>query len=517
MTEIVLRMTGIDKQLGPVKALDHVDFELERGEIHALLGTNGAGKSTLVKILSGVYLKDAGEIEVRGKIVEFAGPRDAIDNGIAAVQQHPELVPGLSGHENIYLGRERQSPGLFRRFHRTALHDRADELLKRFPIGIDLSQEVGSMAAVDREVIAVLHALARDDIAILILDEPTSTLTEREKALLFRLMRALQDAGIAIVYITHRLEEVFEIADRFTIFRGGRNVGTMRSADARRQGVSIPEMMLGEKAGDLYPERTGVAGDVLLETRGLSQAGAFDRIDLVARRGEILGVFGLVGSGMDELSKALFGVTQPDQGEILLSGRAVVLRGPDQALRRGIFLVPGDRRTEGLTLSRDVSFNMTLANLKRAASFGLMRLGGERRSSVELAAHVALHPPALQRNAGQFSGGNQQKIVIAKGLYAQAEIYIFVEPTVGVDIGARAKLYALMRELAATKVVIVMSSDCDEVYGLADRVMALYKGRVATVAPSHEITRDRLLTAGITSAQQAGDIRADLRVESLVT
>jgi len=516
MTETVLRMTGIDKQFGPVKALDRVDFELERGEIHALLGTNGAGKSTLVKILSGVYLKDAGQIEIGGKVVEFTGPRDAIDNGIAAVQQHPELVPGLSGYENIYLGRERQAPGLFRRFHRTALHQRADALLKRFPIGIDLSQEVGSMAAVDREVIAVLHALTRDDIAILILDEPTSTLTEREKALLFRLMRALKDAGIAIVYITHRLEEVFEIADRFTIFRGGRNVGTMRSADAHKQGVSIPEMMLGEKAGDLYPERTGTAGETMLEVRDLSQAGAFEAIDVVARRGEILGVFGLVGSGMDELSKTLFGVTQPDRGDIFLGGRKVVLSGPDDALRHKIFLVPGDRRTEGLTLSRDVSFNMTLANLKRAAGLsGFMRLGAERRSSGELAERVALHPPVLQRNAGQFSGGNQQKIVIAKGLYAEAEVYIFVEPTVGVDIGARAKLYALMRELAATKAVIVMSSDCDEVYGLADRVIALYKGRLAFAAAAHETTRDRLLTAGIMSARQAADTGISSSAERL--
>lgn len=506
MTSTILRMTGIDKQFGPVKALDRVDFELERGEIHALLGTNGAGKSTLVKILSGVYLKDAGEIEIAGKIVEFTGPRDAIEKGVAAVQQHPELVPGLSGYENIYLGREGQAAGLFRRFHRNALRKRANELLKRFPIGIDLMQEVAGMAAVDREIIAVLHALTRDDIAILILDEPTSTLTEREKALLFRLMRALKEAGITIVYITHRLEEVFDIADRFTIFRGGRNIGTMRSYDAKQLGVSIPEMMLGEKTGKLYPERTGSPAESLIEARDLSQLGAFDSINLVARRGEILGVFGLVGSGMDELSKALFGVTRPERGDILLSGKKVVLKGPDDALRRGIFLVPGDRRTEGLTLSRDVSFNMTLANLTRAAGIsGFMKLRAERRISRELAEHVALHPPTLQRNAGQFSGGNQQKIVIAKGLYSDAEIYIFVEPTVGVDIGARAKLYALIRELATTKAVIVMSSDCDEVYGLADRVVALYKGRVAFEALATETTPNRLLTAGIMSAQQAAD------------
>jgi ribose transport system ATP-binding protein len=506
MSETILRMTGIGKTFGSVKALDSVDFELQRGEIHALLGTNGAGKSTLVKILSGVYLKDEGEMSIAGVAVEFSGPRDAIENGVAAVQQHPELVPGLSGFENIFLGREAESPGLFKRYDRNALRKRAEALLTRFPIGIDLAEEIGSMAAVDREVIAVLHALTRDDIKILILDEPTSTLTEREKALLFRLMRTLKNAGITIVYITHRLEEVFEIADRFTIFRGGRNIATMRSDDARRAGVSIPEMMLGEKTGQLYPDRHANPGEALIEARGLAQDGAFDGIDLVARRGEILGVFGLVGSGMDELSKALFGVKRPDRGDILLAGKKVVFSGPRDALRRGIFLVPGDRRTEGLTLTRDVAFNMTLAKLRRASSIsGFMKLRAERRIAAELAAHVALQPAILQRNAGLFSGGNQQKIVIAKGLYAEADIYIFVEPTVGVDIGARAKLYALMRELSATKAVIVMSSDCDEVYGLADRVIALYKGRIAFEAPAHETTANELLTAGIMSAQQATD------------
>jgi ABC-type sugar transport system ATPase subunit len=515
MADTILRMTGIEKRFGPVKALDNVDFELQAGEIHALLGVNGAGKSTLVKILSGVYLKDAGSIEIRGKTVEFAGPRDAIDNGVAAVQQHPELVPGLSGHENIYLGRERRAPGLFGRFDRKALHERADALLSRFPIEIDLGQDVGTMPAVDREVIAILHALTRDDIAVLILDEPTSTLTEREKAMLFRLMRALKESGIAIVYITHRLEEVFEIADRFTIFRGGRRVGTMTSDDARAQGVSIPDMMLGEKTGELFPDRDGAAGETMIETRDLSQDGAFEGVSLTARRGEILGIFGLVGSGMDELSKALFGVTKPQRGTIHIEGRPVALRGPDDALRRKIFLVPGDRRTEGLTLTRDVTFNMTLANLGRAALGGFMKLGAERRNGADLARQVALTPPHLQRTAGQFSGGNQQKIVIAKGLYAEAEIYIFVEPTVGVDIGARATLYSLMRELSKTKSVIVMSSDCDEVFGLADHVMALYKGRVALSAPSASTTRDQLLAAGIMSEAQRNELRQSREGERL--
>jgi ribose transport system ATP-binding protein len=504
MGDIVLRATGIGKQFGPVKALDDVHFELERGEIHALLGVNGAGKSTLVKILSGVYVKDSGTIEINGRKVEFSTPRDAIDNGIAAVQQHPELVPGLTGFENIYLGREQAGMRLFRRFDRNALRKRAGELLRRLPIDIDLDCVVRGLASVDREVIAVLHALTRDDIAVLILDEPTSILTEVEKTSLFRLMRALKAAGIAVIYITHRLEEVFEIADRFTIFRGGRNVGTLRSGEAALSGLSIAEAMLGEKTGELYPPRTGTPGQTLLEAHALSQAGAFEAVSFEARRGEVLGIFGLVGSGMDELSKVLFGISAPTGGTISLFGKKIVLKGPRDALRQGIFLVPGDRRSEGLTLTRDVTFNMTLANLGRASGFGgYMKSSANRKASKTLATQVALIPPNLARDVQTFSGGNQQKIVIAKGLYSEAEIYIFVEPTIGVDIAARAKVYALIRDLAAKAAVILMSSDCDEVCGLADRVIALYKGRITYGAPAGASARDELLMAGIMGSPDA--------------
>lgn len=498
MGDVVLRMRGIRKQFGPLRALDNVDFELMRGEIHALLGVNGAGKSTLVKILSGVYVKDAGQVEINGRAVEFASPRDAINNGIAAVQQHPELVPSLSGFENVYLGREQAKMRLFQRIDRDTMRKRAGELARQFGIDVELDRPTREMSSVDREVVAVLHALTRDDITLLILDEPTSILTEREKASLFRLMRALKAARIAIIYITHRLEEVFEIADRFTIFRGGRNVGTFSASEAALNSVSLAELMLGEKTSTLYPPSANTPGDVLLETRQLSQLGAFDGVTLQAKRGEILGIFGLVGSGVDELSKVLFGVSSPTSGEFHLGGRRMHLSGPREALRRGIFLVPGNRRTEGLTLTRDVIFNMTLANLSRASGLGgIMRFVANHRTSAALAERVSLQPPQLTRDVQTFSGGNQQKIVIAKGLYTESQVYIFVEPTVGVDIGARAKVYALIRELAAEAAVIVMSSDCEEVAGLSDRVIALYKGRITYTAAAQAVRNDELLMAGI--------------------
>ncbi|WP_061935135.1 sugar ABC transporter ATP-binding protein [Aureimonas sp. AU22] len=500
----ILTMSGIAKRFGPVQALGGVDFDLDRGEIHALLGINGAGKSTLIKILSGVYVKDDGTISIDGEAVELGTPRAAIDAGVATVQQHPELVPDCTGVENIFLGGEGAAPGLFRRMNRAAMREKAQKLLARFPIEIDLDARVGEMPAVDREIVAILHALRHDHIKVLILDEPTSTLTEREKASLFQMMRALQAGGISIIYITHRLEEVYEIADRFTVFRGGRNVATMTLSEARRTGVSIPELMLDEAAGDLYPARDGRSdGDVLVEARGLGCGAHFSGVDLVARRGEILGIFGLVGSGVDELSKVLYGAMRHDAGELVVKGEKRTFRGAHDGLAAGIFLVPGDRRTEGLTMTKDVVFNTTVAHLGRASWLGgLLRIRANRQASERLARDVGLQPFELDRPVSAFSGGNQQKIVIAKGLFRDADIYIFAEPTVGVDIGARAKLYAMMRELSSRAAVIVVSSDCDEVHGLADRVLALYKGR-----PVHpggaEPTRDQLLAAGIMGARAA--------------
>lgn len=493
----VLAMRGIEKRFGDVKALDNVDFDLRAGEIHALLGVNGAGKSTLIKILSGVYTKDAGMIEIGGHPQELGSPRAAIEAGVAVVQQHPELVGDLTGAENIYLGHEGGRPGLFARVNRPDIAARAAQILKRFPIDIDLGRKVADMPAVDREIVAILHALRQEDTRILILDEPTSTLTEREKASLFSMMRTLQAAGIAIIYITHRLEEVFEIADRFTVFRGGRNVASFTAAEAKARNISIPNLMLDSDTGLSFPPKTGLGGgEVMLEVKGLGAEGLFRNVSFAARKGEILGIFGLVGSGVDEMSKALFGAIQPDTGELRLRGKPVRFTSPAQALRAGIFLVPGDRRTEGLTLDENVIFNTTVANLGRASWAGLLRFGDNRRQAAALAQKVGLYPMKLDRSLRGFSGGNQQKVVIAKGLYRQAGVYIFVEPTVGVDIGARSTIYALMREIARDAAVIVISSDCDEVHGVADRTVALYKG-APIGTPSANTTRDQLLAAGI--------------------
>lgn len=382
------------------------------------------------------------------------------------------------------------------------------ELIRRLPLDIDLDTPVIRLSGIEREVIAILHALCQSEVKILILDEPTSTLTRVEKEQLFTLMSSLKSSGVSIIYITHRLEEVHEIADRFTVFRGGRRVATMDAAEANAQQVSITRLMLEQDPGDLYPFKNSarVLSDLYevphLSVDSLTRKGAFERVSLDARAGEILGIFGLVGSGIEEFAKALFGAVKVSSGQIRIDGNTVELDEPRIALRQGIYLVPGDRRAEGLILGDSVNFNTTLAHLSRASwPTGLLRLTENRREVASLAGRVDLQPQAISQSAGAFSGGNQQKIVIAKGLFRQAGIYLFVEPTVGVDIGARSKLYALIRELSATATVVVLSSDCDEAHGLGDRVCAFYRGHMV-LAPSGDIDRDTLLQYGIAGRVQ---------------
>lgn len=499
----ILEMKGIEKRFGPVTALDNVDFELERGEIHALLGVNGAGKSTLIKILSGLYSTDSGTIVIDGETCAIGSPASAIDCGVASVQQHPELVGDFTGFENIFLGQEATKKGLFRRVDHKAMRQKAKNLLERFPVEIDLNVKIDDLPSVEKEIIAVLHALKQENVKILILDEPTSTLTRVEKVQLFKMMNLLKENGVSIIYITHRLEEVFEIADRFTVFRGGRNITTLTSREAQQTDVSIPQLMLQEEMGELFPQKPASPSEsaAVLEVQGLSVAGKFTDISFEVRPGEILGFYGLVGSGIDELAKTMFGAIQPSSGDIILRGKRKKLSSPKMALKSGIFLVPGDRRTEGLVLTDDVTFNTTLANLNRASKAGVLQSSSNKQAVGELAGQVELTPPALNRAASAFSGGNQQKIVIAKGLYSQSDIYLFVEPTVGVDVGARATLYNLIRELSRNAAVMVMSSDCDEVFGLSDQITAVYRGKMVA-KPSHTMTRDELLAGGIMGSLQ---------------
>lgn len=499
MEEYCLEMTGIVKDFPGVRALGGADFSLRPGEVHALLGVNGAGKSTLIKILSGVYQKDAGQIRLNGRRIEITSVQAAIDHGIATVYQDPQMIPSFTGYENIFLGTESTSKALFPRIRRKELLAKARNLLGRFPVDVDLTRPVGEIEAVQKEGIAILRALSRENMSVLVLDEPTSILTRNEIEVLFRQIRILKQRGISIVYITHRLDEVFDIADRFTVFRDGRSVATHRTDDGDVGHARIAELMLGRRLTNVYPAKAESPGDVVMEVEDLCVADKLDKVSFVARRGWILGIFGLVGSGIDALCKSLFGILPSTSGAVAIKRQAHHCRSPNAAIKRGMFLVPGDRRREGQISDESVSFNMILSNMARVTGLGfLIRRKQEQQDAWSLVEKLDIKTPDVGEQVSLLSGGNQQKVVIGKGLYTDSDVYIFQEPTVGVDVGAKAGIYRLIRELSRDKAVIIVASDCEEVLGLCDHAMVLHKGRVVMDKPASDVRLEQMLLCGLT-------------------
>ncbi len=497
LSEYRLEMRGISKEFSGVKALDNVEFALRPGEIHALLGINGAGKSTLIKILSGTYQKDAGAILLNGDPIEISRPQDAMDHGIATVYQDPQMIPSFTGYENIFLGFETEKKGSFARIDRKKLHEKAERILERFPVKVDLTRPVRELTAIEQEMIAILRALSRE-MTVLVLDEPTSILTENEKNVLFKLMKVLKEQGISIIYISHRLEEIFRVADCLTVLRDGKNVATRTTEDVGADYMAIAELMLGEKMDHLYPLKTMTAGDEVLRVSGLSFGDRFANISFSARVGQILGIFGLVGSGAEELAKVIFGLAPSSQGEIRVRGREVRFRSAGESIENGVFLIPGDRRREGLVDVEPIFFNTSLSNLKRVANLlGLVRRKKEKREVSELIEQLSITPADVNLKVSFLSGGNQQKVVISKGLFTEAQIYLFLEPTAGVDVGAKAGIYNLIRGLSKRAAVILISSDCEEIYGVCDQVMAMFKGQITLSEEADKVSPGEILLCGV--------------------
>jgi len=490
-------MQSISKEFPGVKALDGVNFALKPGEVHALLGINGAGKSTLIKILSGTYPKDAGTIILNGNQIDINNPQDVMNHGIATVYQEPEMIPSFTGYENIFLGFESDKKRPFSRINRKQLREKAERILERFPVEIDLTKPVSQLGSVDQEIIAILRALSRE-MSVLVLDEPTSILTETEKQVLFRLIDALKDQGVSIIYISHRLEEIYQVVDRLTIIRDGKNVATLNAKDKDTDLMTIAELMLGEKLSEVYPEKGETIGEEVFTISGLSLDGRFQDVNFSVRKGQILGIFGLVGSGVEELAKVLFGLFERTQGKMYIRGQELRLRSAREAIQKGIFLIPADRRREGLIAVEPMSFNISLANLKRIVNFlGLVRRRKEKEGVYTLIEQLTVTPPNANIKASFLSGGNQQKVVICKGLFTEVEVYIFLEPTAGVDVGAKAGIYQLIRELSKRAAVILISSDCEEVYGVCDHVMTMFKGQVTLDEDVNHVSMEEMLLCGV--------------------
>lgn len=498
----VLEMKGINKNFSGLQALSDAHLAVEPGEAHALLGINGAGKSTMIKVLSGVYSRDSGEILIDGNPVEIRGPKDAIGCGISAVYQDPQMIESYTGYENIYLGHEGGGEALLTSVKRRRLRKQAQALVDRYPFEIDIEKPIFMMSSVEREIIAILRALSKE-CRILILDEPTSILTEKEKYTLFEFISILKQNGVSIIYITHHLDEVAQVCDSFSVFRNGRNVCRETIKDGRVDSDHIAELMLGERLEQLYPSRAeSFSDDVALEADGLSLEGKFTDISLKARRGEVFGVFGLVGSGIDELSKVLFGAVEKTGGELRKDGKPLRLSSPGDAIRQGVFLVPGNRKTEGFLMNLPITANITVANLpKTVKRLAIVDRKTETAAALEMVDKLAIATPTVQKKVNELSGGNQQKIVIGKGLYTDADVYIFCEPTVGVDVGAKSGIYETMRALSRTAAVIIISSEPEEVLGNSDRVMVVYKGRTTLAKNAADTSLKEMLVHAITSEE----------------
>jgi len=500
--DTILSMRGIIKTFPGVVALSGVDFDLQCGEVHALLGINGAGKSTLVKILAGVYQKDAGKIYLNGQNVEIHDPLQAKNLGISTVYQDPQLIPSFTGYENIFLGSETRQRRIISLINRREMRNRALELLERFHFELDLDKPVNKLGKVEKEIIAILRALSQKNVSVLILDEPTSILTRSEIAILFEHINILKKNGISIIYITHRLEEVFEVADKFTILRNGKNVGTYSTKKTEIDTSQIAELMLGEKLKQIYPTREGLAKEETLRVENISLNQKLNNCTFSAYRGEILGIFGLVGSGFDELCKILFGILQPSNGKIFIKNTEVRLNHPKDAIQNRVFLIPGDRQAEGLVLEEAVSFNTTLANLKKISTpLGLIKSGQERKDTLQIINQLNIASLGPGQSVTYLSGGNQQKVVIGKGIYSDADIYIFEEPTAGVDVGTKASIYHLIRNLSKEKTVICVSSDVDEIFSLCDRIIVLYKGQIVLEKLTKDTNLGEVLLYGLTGGK----------------
>jgi ribose transport system ATP-binding protein len=508
--EVVLRLTDLIKTFPGVRALDGVQLEVRAGEVHCLLGQNGAGKSTLIKVLSGAHRPDSGHLEWLGRPVSFANPQAAMKAGIATIYQELDLVEDLSVAENAFLGHEPRRFGFVRR---GLINARTREILTRLGHGeIQPRRLVRALPAAGKQVVSMARALSHDA-RLIIMDEPSAVLAHDEVGNLFRIIRELTTHGIAVIYISHRLEEIREIGDRVTVLKDGRT--TAANLPARETPTrDLVRRMTGRTIEYVFPERDARLGEELLRVEGLSRQGEFADVSLSVRAGEIVGIAGLVGSGRSELLETIFGARRPDTGTVSIDGRALRAGNVGAAVRAGVGMAPEERKTQALLLGEPIYRNMTLATFAAYASGGLTNARRERAAAERVAQALDLRPRDVRRAVRTLSGGNQQKVVVGRWLLTGDEgpsgaggngeqrgrdpigtrLLLLDEPTRGVDVGARAELYQVIHDLAARGVgVLLVSSEVPEVLGLADRVLVMREGRVVREAPARELDEESVL------------------------
>ncbi len=490
----LLEANNLTKSYAGVQALRSASFELREGEVHALVGENGAGKSTLIKIITGAVEADSGEVRLDGQTIQNNSPQIAKSLGIVAIYQQPALFPELTVAENIAIGFEQKS--LLQRINWKARDKRAAELLAEVGARISTDALAGELTMPEQQLVEIARALGADA-RVLIMDEPTASLSEEDAQNLFRVIRDLRQRGVGIIYISHRLDELPLIADHVTVLRDGVTIETRLMSEVDRQ--ELIRLMVGRELSSVFPKREVTLGEKILEVRNLNCSSSGVRnISFSIRAGEILGFAGLVGSGRTELARALFGLTPADGGEILLNGKTVAINSPDNAIELGIAYVPEDRRRHGVILEMPISSNTTLSSLRQLARFGFLDFKRERQVAADFASRLGVKTPSLFAAAATLSGGNQQKVALSRWLATKPSALILDEPTQGIDVGAKSEIHSLMCELAQQGMAILMiSSELPEIMGMSDRIAVMHNGEIAATFDRAEATQQKILAAAL--------------------
>ena len=486
-------MRGIDKSFPGVNALRGVNLSLRSGEVLALLGENGAGKSTLMKVLGGAHRADAGVIEIEARETVFHSPHDSRRAGIAIIYQEFNLIPALTAWENIFLGQEITRAGFLAPAEE---RQRAADLFRRLGVEMDLDAPCRRLTTAQQQLVEIAKALAFDA-RIIVMDEPSAALTHHEVARLFDIIRDLKKHGIGIIYISHRLDEISAIADRVTFLRDGINVGEKPIGELTRAGMI--ELMVGRELKDEFPARVVPIGDARLEVQGMRSGRAVRDVSFTVKRGEILALTGLVGAGRTETVRLIFGADKREAGKVFLDGKPLNIRSPRDAIAAGIGLLTEDRKLQGLVMGHSVRENFGLPNLNRFAPHGFVSMRREREEFSQFVDTLKIKVPHMEQRAGHLSGGNQQKVVLAKWLARNCDVLIFDEPTRGIDVGAKFEIYLLMNELAAQgKAILMISSELPEVLGMADRILIMHEGRVTgEIADARLATQEQIMQLAV--------------------
>ncbi len=490
-SDIVLELRGISKRFPGVQALQGVSLQVRRGEVHVLLGENGAGKSTLMKIVMGALPRDEGEILLSGVPVDISSPHEALENGISMVYQEFNLAPHMTIAENIFLGRERTYASPLNLVDRRRMNREAADLLRRLRLEVSPETRVDSLTVAQAQLVEIAKALSADA-SILILDEPTAALSEAEIDRLFEIIEQLKDDGVSFIYISHRLEEIPRIGDRVTVLRDGQVVETV---PANTPADELIRLMVGRKLDQLYPKVKTEIGSVRLEAIRLHREGVLHDVSLSIRSGEIVGLAGLVGAGRTELARAIFGADPLDAGEVRVDGQPVEIGSPEDAIRAGIAYLSEDRKLFSLALTMTVVENITLAALDKFCTGPVIRTEAERKAAEHFVETLRIRTPSIHQQVQYLSGGNQQKVVLAKWLATDAKILLFDEPTRGVDVGAKTEIFELVGKLAQRgAAILLISSYLPELLGVCDRILVMNQGRIVAELPREDATQEKILT-----------------------